>query len=59
METRIDCYGRTITKTVEGDEEVYVTSGVTLRCPLGRGWEQALYVIEAHAPAGWVPPTAD
>ena len=52
METRIDAHGRTVTKTVVGDREVYVCKDVTLKGPIGTGWEKALGVINAHIPAG-------
>lgn len=56
METRIDCYGLTVTLTIEEDGEVYTREdGLIVKTPIGRGWSRALYTIEAHAPAGWMP----
>lgn len=56
METRIDAWGRTVTLTIEGDKEVYTTIGLTVKGPIGTGWDRALYTIEAHAPADAVTP---
>jgi len=50
METQIDAYGRTITKTVVGEMEVYSTDGIIVAGPIGYGWTKALDVINAHAP---------
>lgn len=51
MEQRTDIYGRVITLTIEGDEEVYTTPGIEIRFPLGAGWDRALDSFSTLAPA--------
>lgn len=55
METRNDCFGRPVTLTIEGTEEVYTNAFLIIRGPIGWGWARALRTIEAHAPVE--PPT--
>lgn len=50
METRNDRYGRPVTLTIEGNEEVYTNAFMIIRGPIGWGWNRALWTIEAHAP---------
>jgi hypothetical protein len=53
METRVDCYGLKVTRSVKGDREIYRRSdGLEVAYPVGRGWGRAMQVIEAHIPAG-------
>jgi hypothetical protein len=49
-DVKTDRYGRTVTHTTENEQEVYSTDGITVRFPLGAGWDRALRTIEAHIP---------
>jgi hypothetical protein len=52
MESRTDIYGRTVLLTIVDTQEVYTTDGLSVAGPIGFGWDRALNVINAHAPAG-------
>ena len=52
MESRTDIYGRTVLLTIVGTQEFYTTDGLSVAGPIGFGWDRALNVINAHAPAG-------
>lgn len=57
METRIDKYGRTITKTDAGDRDRYATDGdgIVVLTDKSWAWERALRYFAGFAPADWVP----
>lgn len=50
METRIDSHGRTVTRTIDGEREIYSCDGISVSGPIGTGWEHALSVLDAHVP---------